>query len=282
MKAFRHAVDRFCVTQPKFGIKNLMLYVVIGNVLVYFLSLMDRTGTLMSYLYFNSGLILRGQIWRLITFVFIPTNSSILWFAVSLYFYYFIGSTLEKYWGTPKFTIYYLFGVFLTMVYAFIMGLIVPGYHAVDAFYLNMSMFFAFAMLFPETQVLLFFIIPVKVKWLALVDAALFVYGIIIGRFPLNLLPVIAILNFLLFFAGDFIDMFQRGRKQNSKEVINFRKAARQAKQEIKNSPYRHKCAVCGRTDVDYPDLEFRYCSRCAGYHCFCQDHINNHVHFTE
>ena len=282
MKAFRRAVDRFSFTHPNFGIRNLMIYVVIGNVLVYLVSRMDTTGTFMYYLYFNSALILKGQIWRLITFVFIPTTSSILWFAVALYFYYFIGSTLEKYWGTAKFTVYYLCGVAFTMIYAFVVGLFVPGYLGVDAYYLNLSMFFAFAMLFPDTRVLLFFFIPVKVKWLAIIDAVYFVIGIVTGVFPVNLLPVIAVMNFLLFFAGDLIDMIRVTKTSNSKQAINFRKEAKKAKREMKDAPYRHKCSVCGRTDAEYPDLEFRYCSKCQGYHCFCIDHINNHVHFTE
>ncbi len=282
MKAFRRAVDRFSFTHPNFGIKNLMLYVIIGNVLVYIISMMDTTGTFMYYLYFNSSLILKGQIWRLITFVFIPTNSGLLWFAISLYFYYFIGSTLEKYWGTAKFTIFYLCGVLCTMIYAFVVGLFTPGYLAINAYYLNLSMFFAFAMLFPETRVLLFFFIPVKMKWLAIADAVLFVIGIVTGTFPVNLLPIIAIANFLLFFAGDFIDMFRTTRLGNSKQAVNFRKASQKAQRETADAPYRHKCAVCGRTDTEYPDLEFRYCSKCAGYHCFCIDHINHHIHFTE
>ncbi|MBQ6539986.1 MAG: hypothetical protein IJL71_03060 [Oscillospiraceae bacterium] len=259
-----------------------MLYVIIGNVLVYIISMMDTTGTFMYYLYFNSSLILKGQIWRLIAFVFIPTSSGLLWFAISLYFYYFIGSTLEKYWGTAKFTIFYLCGVLCTMIYAFVAGLFTPGYLAINAYYLNLSMFFAFAMLFPETRVLLFFFIPVKMKWLAIADAVLFVIGIVTGTFPVNLLPIIAIANFLLFFAGDFIDMFKTTRLGNSRQAVNFRKASKKAQRETADAPYRHKCAVCGRTDTEYPDLEFRYCSKCAGYHCFCIDHINHHIHFTE
>ena len=283
MRSFSRLVDRFCAKHPRFGIPNPMIYVIIGNVILYLMTLMDRTGTFMSYMYFNAELILKGQIWRLVTFLFIPTDSNILWLAIRLYFYYFIGSTLEQYWGTTKFTLYYVVGAVLTMVYGTVMSIIFWGiYLPIDASYLNLSMFFAFAMLFPDVRVMLFFIIPVKVKWLAWADAALFAIGVLTTPFPLNLLPIVAILNFLLFFLGDFIDMFNRGKAANSKAAINFRKAAQQAKRNIDNKPYRHKCAVCGRTDVSNPELEFRYCSRCQGYHCFCQEHINNHVHFTE
>lgn len=283
MKSFSRTINRFCAKHPGFGIRNLMMYIIIGNVLVYFVDIMDTTGTFMSYMYFNSELILHGQIWRLITFLFIPTDTSLIYFAISLYFYYFIGSTLEQYWGTAKFSIYYLFGALFTMIYGIAMGFIYKDqYLYIDASYLNLSMFFAFAVLFPDTRVLLFFIIPVKIKWLAILDAVVFALGIIFNPFPENMLPVIAIANFLLFFGQDFIDMCTANRRANSKQAINFRKAAKRAKMEMNDAPYRHKCAVCGRTDISDPDLEFRYCSKCAGYHCFCIEHINNHIHFTE
>ena len=143
-------------------------------------------------------------------------------------------------------------------------------------------MFFSFATLYPDMQVLLFFFIPVKMKWLAIVDAAFFVLEVISLRFPLNLLPVVAVLNYLIFCGGWLFDYFRPARAKQRKNTVNFKNEARRINREQKNRPYTRKCSVCGRTDTDYPDLEFRYCSKCAGYHCFCMDHINNHVHFTE
>ena len=99
------------------------------------------------------------------------------------------------------------------------------------------------------------------------------------GSFPANLLPVVAVLNFLIFCGGD---LFRRIPKKASANTVNFRRESRKINREQASKLYTHKCAVCGRTDADHPELEFRYCSRCAGYHCFCSDHINNHIHFTE
>ena len=153
--------------------------------------------------------------------------------------------------------------------------------------YNNLSLFFAFASLFPDMMVLLFFIIPVKVKWLAYLDAAWLLYGVVSlllkGAYISALLPVLAILNYLIFFGDSLIEAL-RGRGQRvqhrySRQTIHFKKAAKEAQQK---TGYLHKCCVCGRTDADYPDLEFRYCSKCAGYRCYCMDHINNHVHVTE
>ncbi|MCR4771838.1 MAG: rhomboid family intramembrane serine protease [Oscillospiraceae bacterium] len=279
-ESFNRAVDRFCMRHPRFGIPRLMMYIVIGNAAVFLLSMMDTTGALVYYLYLSPQFILRGQIWRLITFIFVPQSGNILLLALFLYFYYFIGSSLEREWGSGKFTVYYLCGMLLTVIYTFLAALIYRNAIIFSgAGYINLSMFFAFATFYPENRVLLFFVIPVKVKWLAYADAAFFLISMITER---TLLPLVGVLNYLLFCGYMLKPFFSRLKWRSSPDVINFRRTVRDAKRETENASYRHKCAVCGRTDTDWPDLEFRYCSRCAGYHCFCIDHINNHVHFTE
>ena len=138
-------------------------------------------------------------------------------------------------------------------------------------------------MLFPDTTVLFMFIIPVKMKWLAYLDGALFAFDIVraIGQHNWAgvVLPVVALLNFAVFIWPEVHYLAARTKTQYSPKTVQYRQAVKQQTQE---KGYHHKCAVCGRTDTDYPDLQFRYCSKCAGYHCFCQDHIFNHVHFTE
>ena len=283
MKRLSNAIDRFCQRRPNFGIPRLMLWIVIANAAVYLLTMMDRTGLLLYYLYFNPILILQGQLWRLVTFVFIPVNASNpIFLLLSLYFYYFIGSTLEKQWGKGKFTIYYLSGVLFTVIYAMFAGLLAgASYIGITAYYINLSMFFVFATYYPEHRVLLFFFIPIKIKWLALVDALFFIYEIVVTPFPLNMLPILAALNILLFCLDDIISLFRTDHQSNVRR-INFRREATAARQKEANRSFRHRCEVCGRTEKDFPDLEFRYCSRCQGYHCFCSDHIYNHSHRTE
>ena len=280
MKQFSRWVDRFCATHPRFGIPNLMMYIVIGNIVVWMFSAMDTTHTLYGLLYFNAEQIFKhGQLWRLVSFVFVPQSSG-LWLLVSLYFYYFIGSTLERHWGTARFTLYYISGMVFNIIYGVIFWLL--GYNvAVDAGYLNLSMFFAFAATYPDLVVLLIFI-PVKVKWLAWLDAAFFVLSILTGRFPVNLVPIVAILNFLLFCGEDLMAYVRPYRNVNRGNTVNFRREVDRMKREECTKNYSRKCEVCGRTDRDYPDLEFRYCSRCTGYHCYCIDHINNHAHHTD
>jgi len=281
VRAFSNAIDRFCYKHPKFGIRNLMLYIIIGTAIVFVISMMDRTGMFMYYLYFNPSLILRGEIWRLVTFLFVPTSNRLIYVAISLYFYYFIGSTLERQWGSGKFTLYYICGVVFTIIYGMVAGILTNSqYMLLDSSYINLSMFFTFAVLFPDMRVLLFFIIPIKMKWLAIVDAAFFLFGIIRGTFPTNLLPLIAVLNFVLFCGADLLDCLKPIKAKNSRASVNFRSQVNQAKYQESQKQYNHKCAVCGKTDTDFPNLQFRYCSKCDGYHCFCEEHINNHVHF--
>ena len=128
-------------------------------------------------------------------------------------------------------------------------------------------------------MVLLFFILPVKVKWLAYLDAALFVYGIVTTPFPLNLLPIVAVLNYLLFCGGWLFDRLRPARVHQERRTVQFQQEARRIRKEQTQRGYRHKCEVCGRTDAEYPQLQFRYCSKCAGYHCYCEDHISDHTH---
>jgi len=258
-----------------------MIYIVIISAVVFIFG-----NDLIHRLQFHPPLILRsGEIWRIVTWVFTPSapGTNIIFMAITLYFYYFIGSTLEREWGTPKFTIYYLFGVVLHIIYGFVMWLVIGRVILIAPIYLNLSMFFAFAVLFPDHVVRLFFIIPIKIKWLALLNAAFFLYSIINeimnGRIFIAILPVVALLNFFIVCWSEALSHLRPLRNRASPQTINFKRAAKKARRNP-DKLYRHKCAVCGKTDVEFPDMEFRYCSRCNGYHCFCLDHINNHVHF--
>ncbi len=279
MKDPMNYVERFCYKHPNFGIKNLMRYISIANVALWLIGALNPV--LLSYLTFDPHAILHGQIWRLVSFVFYPPSMGLLAF-IAFYFYYWIGSTLEAHWGTGQFNIYFFSGVILTIIYGFLMYFITGVSFRLDAQYIYLSMFFSFAALYPNMEVLLFFIIPIKIKYLAYIDAAYFIIGVISGSFPGNLLPVVAVLNFLIFCGGDLFRDIRRVRRGSSASAVNFRRESKRIRREQEQKLYNHKCAVCGRTDRDYPNLEFRYCSRCAGYHCFCEDHINNHIHFTE
>ena len=270
MKDPRRKIEEFCYKHPGFGIPNLMRYIIIANAVFWLMGTVNPV--LMNYLLFNPALV------RLISFVFIPPSTGVLAF-IAFYFYYWIGTTLENQWGTGQFTIYFFTGVILTILYGFAIYFITGRPVSLSSTYIFLSMFFSFAALLQDLQVLFLFIIPVKMKYLALVDAAFFVLSVISTPFPENLLPVVAVLNFLIFCGGELKSMLPR---RQSRSTINFKRESARIRYEQREKLYTHKCAVCGRTDTEYPNLEFRYCSRCVGYHCFCEDHINNHIHFTE
>ena len=271
-------IDRFCAKHPRFGISNLMLYIVIGQVAVFILDLFFR-GMLSSYwLPFSRDLILHGQVWRLVTFIFLPSDSGNPFFLLlGCYFYYWIGTMLEREWGTARFTLFYLSGVVLSVLSGMILGI-------TDIYYINLSIFLVIATLYGEMQVLLFFVIPIKMKWMALIDVALILVAVIqnlmYGSWVGALLPLAGFVNYFIFtwpFWGAKLGVL---RRRADPKVVNFKRVQKQAQKQAKaTGGYRHKCAVCGITDADDPNMEFRYCSKCDGYYCYCMNHINNHVH---
>lgn len=281
MKNLRRNFERFCLRNRNKGIPNLMLYICIGNAVMYVISMVTRNYTLYNLLSFNRRLILQGQVWRLFTYPLTYLTSNILLMAISLLCYYSLGNAMERMWGTLKFNIFYLTGVVLMDIYAMIFNC------SADVYYLNMSLFLGYATLFPDASFLLFFIIPVKAWVLALFDLVIILLGVFSPPFTAaNLFPLIALGNYFLFFGKDVLNVIPLSWQNNARKL--FHKKPKQPKviqfhvsqkpQEPKQN-YNHRCTVCGRTDVSNPELEFRYCSKCKGYYCYCQDHINNHVH---
>jgi len=257
--------------------------------------MMDSSGALTAALVFSPYHILRGEVWRLFTFAMLPFGGGFL-VLITFYFYYFIGRTIEREWGSGKFTLYFLSGLLLTAVYGFVVYLIQSAgleeawkemvslviASQMGAYYIYLSMFFTFALLYPDMQVLLFFVIPVKMKWLGLLDLGFFLYEVVTTPFPYDLLPVVAVLNCLIFCWDALSELARKLFYRPSGEAVQFRTEVRRMQQEERSRNYTRRCEVCGRTDADYPELEFRYCSRCRGYHCYCIDHINAHRHVTD
>ena len=282
MKNLRRQFDLFCYRNRNKGIPNLMLYIVLGTAVVYVMSQMSRNPFLYNLLYFDRELILRGQVWRLITYPLTYNAGSLLLTAISLFCYYSLGRAMENIWGTLRFNLFYLTGVVMMDVYCMIFG----GYASVT--YLNLSLFLSYATLYPDSQFLLFFIIPIR----AWIDLAIVLIDLVSLPFPYNLFSVISLANYFLFFGKDVLNVipmswranarraFRKASPSNKKaKVISFDAGSYEASHASPKAPYTHRCTVCGRTDISNPELEFRYCSRCKGYYCYCQDHINNHVH---
>ena len=203
----------------RFRIENLMFYIVLtmGAVFIidYCMMFSPVNFSLSSYLYFDRNAILSGQIWRVITFIFMPVGSNVLFFMFSLYFYWLIGSALESEWGIFKFNVFYLFGVIGSIIFGFITG------YATN-YYLNLSLFLAFAMLYPDHTISLFMIIPVKIKYIEILDCVYLGYLFIIGSWQNKAALVIALVNLIIFFGDNFIDSIR-----NAKRRYEFRKSLR-------------------------------------------------------
>lgn len=291
MNELRRKWNRFLYNNSNKGIPNLMLYISVGTLIVYFFTLIDPSNVLYRFLCFNRSAILHGQVWRLFTYIFIPTSSGI-WLFLLLFAYYGIGRMVEAVWGTLKFNLFYLCGVVIMDIAGLIMG------RTATTYYLNLSLFLALATMYPDNKVLLMYIIPIKMKYLAWVYLAFTVFDVIQGDF----FSVFALLNYFIFFGRDCRNVlpgadhvgsrkfqFKRNSSGGNPNWANKYRSATgrrpgsgnhgEYKKVVDAPTYRHKCTVCGRTDVSNPELEFRYCSKCNGYYCYCQDHINNHVH---
>ncbi len=311
VKNLRKRFDIFCFRNRDKGIPNLMLYISIANAVVYLISL--TTGNaLYNALCFDRDLILQGQVWRLLTCVCTSVfgYSNFLLVGISLLCYYSLGRAIENAWGTLRFNLFYLMGLLMMDVFAMVFGgmsftwngieyLMPSSYYADMGSYLNLSLFIAYATLNPDAHFLLFFIIPVKAWIFALFDLVITLYDVyyytfVIPAFPHGLFPLVALANYFLFFGKNVLNvipitwrmnarrLFRKKpkRQKGGPKVVNFQTAGSyQAATAKPTAPYTHRCTVCGRTDTDHPELEFRYCSRCNGYFCYCEDHISSHTH---
>jgi len=284
LKNLRKSFDRFCFKNRNKGIPNLMLYVSLGAALVYLMSTFAGSNVLYYWLYFDRELVFQGQVWRLFTYPLTYSGGNILLTAVTLFCYYSLGRAIEHVWGTFRFNLFYLSGIVMMDIYCLVFG------GTADAYYLNLSLFLSYATMYPNSGFLLFFIIPVKAWIFALLDLVLVLVGLFTYPFPYNFFSVISIANYLLFFGKDVLNVIPLSWRMNAKRL--FRKKPKQAKvvpfpkagsyeaeMARPKEVYTHKCTVCGRTDVTNPELEFRYCSRCKGYYCYCIEHISNHTH---
>lgn len=201
----------------RYAVKDLMTYIVIGNAAVFIINYIMPFLNIPSKLALIPNYVFKGQVWRLITYIFIPPPTSIIFIFFALYFYYIIGKTLENLWGSFKLNMYYLVGMIGTTIAA-----LLTGYS--DATHLNLSLFLAFAYLFPNYEILLFFILPVKIKYLAWLNWAFIAFRVLFGPVGQKIVAIVSVINFLLFFGPDII----RSIKNRRNVYINRRNFYRQ------------------------------------------------------
>lgn len=256
----RHHLNRFL---EAVAIPHLALYIVVGQVLVFGLMLV-RPQMAMA-LPLVPELVLHGEWWRIFAYYFVPPSSSPVWCVVSWMMLYFVINTLESHWGTVKLNLYIFTGWMLTTTAAFLL----PAGFAVS-YYALFASFLAFAFIAPELEMMVFFVLPVKVKWLALAQWLWYAIDFSRGPFGIRVSIGAAVATFVIFFGREIV---QRVRGQGR------RVAHAQRMRAAEPEGPRHTCVICGKNSNTHPDLDFRYCSKCAGEQCYCPDHIRNHEH---
>lgn len=264
----------------KYAIPNLMYYITICYAVGLVLTFL-APGFYWSYLSLDAEAILHGQVWRLVTFLLYPPAlgswvfTQVFFGVIALFMYYSLGQTLERVWGAFRFNVFFFVGV-LGQILATLIGYLVFHQNLfMTTGFLNFSIFLAFAMYFPDTQFLMFFVLPIKAKWLAVAECAVYLYSFIFGNATIRCEIVISLANVIIFFL-----MTRNFNRYAPKEI----KRKNDFKKNVKIRPQgatRHKCAVCGRTETDSENLEFRYCSKCEGNYEYCQDHLYTHQHVT-
>jgi membrane associated rhomboid family serine protease len=250
----------------RFAIKGLPLYIVSLNMFVFLLTLIQVE--FLQYLILVPSLVLKGEVWRLVTYIFIPPQisySGIPWILFALYLYFIFASGLEHEWGSFKFNIYYFIGMLGTTVAAFIIP--IPA----TSSFIDLSIFLAFAYLYPDYEIRIFMIIPVKVKYLGWLSWAYIIFQLIVYPWIGKLYVIIPILNFFLFFGKDIYIRY----KTRGSSIYRKRKY----REGYRKKQYVHKCTVCGITEKDNPDMDFRYCLSCEGSYEYCMDHLKSHEH---
>mgnify|MGYP001124954853 FL=1 len=269
----------------RYAIHNLTKYMIgcyaIGYILLYAGNLFGFSIT--GYLTLSPYHILHGQIWRIVSWLLIPPPTSNLVFVlIMLMFYYSLGETLERTWGAFRYNVYILGGVLFTVIGAFLLYFMMGANPflsmaysmAFSTYYINLSIFLAFAANYPDMQVLFMMIIPMKMKWLAVLDIAYLLYDMVKGGWGIRTVILASLLNFIIYFLST-----RNYQRISPKEIHRKQQFQRAVHPKMAPGVTKHKCAVCGRTEKDGDDLEFRFCSKCNGNYEYCQDHLFTHKH---
>jgi len=248
----------------RYAVHNITLYLILGQVLFFVFALSGRF--ILERVLLVPDRVLAGEWWRLITFLFIPPATNPIFAFFAWYLFYLMGSALEGHWGAFRYDLFLLIGYIVTVAVTFLFP-----FSAATNIFIGGSVFLAFAFLYPDFQLYILFIIPVKIKWLALLTWIGYAYELITGSWYTRLLVLASISNLLLFFGRDILWRMKTGK----------RAMATQARQFSGKRDAFHTCAACGITDLSHPQMEFRYCSDCGGLG-YCKDHIFNHEHVNK
>lgn len=263
----------------RYAVYNLPTIIIALYVVGYVLEAFQPA--ILNYLTLEPYYILRGQVWRILTWILIPPDSLNLFTIIMLYFYYSIGRTLEQAWGAFRFNVYIFGGILFTvlgsLVLYFVLGAGKQFGPLFSTYYINMSIFLAFALTYPDVEVLFMFVIPIKMKWMGFLYAFFIIYEFLNVGWVGKAAIMASLMNFVIYFL-----MTRSFRRVSPKEIHRKQEFRRTVRSAAPKSGPRHKCAICGRTELDGDHLEFRYCSKCDGNYEYCQDHLFSHEHIRK
>lgn len=260
----------------RYALSNLSLYIIITYVAGYMIEIFAPV--MVQFLTLEPALILKGQVWRIVSWLLIPPQKLDLFVVIMLYFYYSIGNTLERTWGAFRYNVYIFTGILFSIIGSFILYFIAGGNGirlgtVFSTYYISMSILLAFAATYPNLQVLLMMFIPLKMKYVGIAYAVMLAVQMVIYSWPIRVVIICSLMNFIIYFFS-----MRNMRRYNPKE-IHRRQAYKQAVHKSQVNITKHKCAICGRTENDGDHLEFRFCSKCNGNYEYCQDHLFTHTH---
>ena len=263
----------------RYALTNLSMYIVLTYAAGYLLYMV--TPQVLNYMTLEPAMILRGQVWRIVSWLLIPPSTQNIFFTlITLMFYYSIGTSLERTWGAFRYNVYIFSGILMTIIGAFILYFVLGGNvlfgGLFSTYYISMSIFLAYAATYPNNQVLFMMIIPLKIKWLGVAYALMILAEMIQSGWAVRVAIICSLMNFIIFFF-----MTRNMSRYNPKEIHRrkeFQRAVHRS-QVNNNGITKHKCVICGRTEKDGEHLEFRFCSKCNGNYEYCQDHLFTHTH---
>ena len=258
----------------RFAVSNMTVGLIVLQVIVFGMNFASQAGdgaaaaaVGIEALLLVPDKVLEGEVWRLLTFLAVPPTMNLLFALFGWYLFYLMGTALEQIWGMFRYNVFLLIGYLATVGAAFVL----PAFPASNVYLLG-SVFLAFAAVNPNFVLHIFLILPVKIKWLAMLTWIGYGWTVLVGDWHVKLLVLASVLNFLLFFGREILYRIRGGRRHMAGQVTRMTK---------KEPAYFHKCTVCGITDRSHRDMEFRYCSGCDGDHGYCADHLRNHEHIT-
>ncbi len=266
-------LDRLERKLGRYGVPNVTLAFVVAQVVLYLVTIGPTIGrpdapppALLERASLIPAKVLEGEVWRLVTFLAVPPLTHPIFAPFFWYLFWLMGTALERHWGAFRYNLYLLVGYVATVAVSFL----IPDAPSSNAF-LQGSVFLAFAFLNPDFELSIFFVLPVKIKWLALLTWLGYAWVVLFGDWLSKLLVVASVLNFLLFFGAEIAKRTRYAR----------RRMARQAEGLARRDQAFHRCTVCGITDKTHPDMDFRYCTECKGSRGYCTAHIKDHAHVT-